>query len=241
MAVLVFVTRNYHWALKPFALQFNKYWGDEVLLVSEARPGFKLPDNFEWTRVPAYGEAIWPIQYYSNGIISQLELMDDEVVTIMMPDHWLTRPVDRDKVAAFKRYPIERPHVVKAGLKADCSIVHHGQSLETFEGLDVVRCPRGSQHCGLDGGSALALGHWHRERALQVFQPNWSPWQVETMGTERMNREHPDWFSVGTRPGLVDYQDGVRKGQTLVFLDKLNPDDRAEVKALLPGGMELYE
>ena len=239
--VLIFVTEAYHWTLQPFTLQFNKYWGDDVLVVSEKRPTFNLPDNFEWRRVPAYSEGVWPIEYYSTGIISQLKEMDDPVVTILMPDHWLTHPVNVTQVNVLKGYPIDHPDVVKAGFKADYSMVQHGELVETFAGMDIVYCPKGNQHCGLDGGTALAMGHWHRERLMALLHNNWSPWQIETLGTQHMEREQPTWYSVGTRPGLVDYQDGVRQGNPRVFLDRLNEGDREEVKALLPEGMELYE
>jgi len=238
--VLVFVTEAYHWALKPFILQFNKYWGDDVLVVSEKRPAFDLPDNFEYKRVPAFSEGVWPIRYYSTGIISQLVEMDDPVITILMPDHWLTHPVDVGQVNVLRGYLIDHPDVVKAGFKCDCSMVQHGEMVENFAGLEVVYCPRGNRHCWLDGGTAMAMGHWHRARLLALLDNNWSPWQIETLGTERMGREHPTWYSVGVRPGLVDYQDGVRRGNPLVFLDKFADEDRAEVEALLPEGMSLY-
>jgi hypothetical protein len=70
---------------------------------------------------------------------------------------------------------------------------------------------------------------------------NWSPWQIETLGTQRMLREQPTWYSVGTRPGLVDYQDGVRHGQSLVYLDKFTDEDREEIKTLLPERMKIND
>jgi hypothetical protein len=247
--VLVFVNRNYHWTLRPFAHQFNKYWGDgpeddwfRVLVVSEVKPAFDLPDNFEYKRVPAFSEGEWPVEYYSTGIASQLKEMNDQVVTILMPDHWLIEPVDVTQVNAMRGYLIDHPDVVKVGLKAQCSIIQSGVVAETFAGVDMMYCPKGNTHCQLDGGTALALGHWHRERLSQLLDSaNWSPWQIETLGTQRMLREQPTWYSVGTRPGLVDYQDGVRHGQSLVYLDKLNEQDREEVKALLPKGTNIRE
>jgi hypothetical protein len=240
--VLVFVNRDYHWTLKPFALQFNKYWGDDVLVISEAEPAFALPDNFEYRRVPAYSQGIWPIEYYSNGIFSQLQEMDDPVVTILMPDHWLTHPVDVTKINLMAGYLLDHPDVVKIGLKALCSIIQVGVVADTFAGVDMMYCPKGNTHCDLDGGTALAMGHWHRGRLSQLLDSaNWSPWQIETLGTERMRREQPTWYSVGVRPGLVDYQDGIRRGQPVVYLDKFTDEDREEIKTLLPEGMKIND
>jgi hypothetical protein len=88
--------------------------------------------------------------------------MDDQVVTILMPDHWLIEPVDVTQVNAMCGYLIDHPDVVKVGLKAQCSIIHSGVVAETFAGVDMMYCPKGNTHCQLDGGTALALGHWHR-------------------------------------------------------------------------------
>lgn len=252
MQAIVFATSAYEWALRPFAYLFNRYWGEgqEVIYVGEkTRPGVELPGNFSYMQVPCYKEGIWPWRHwFGNGVKETLRVLDDDIVAIFLPDHWITGSVRLDVVEALESYMTREGNIVRGNLTDDTSLEGHGRVVETLGDIDIIVCGD-IHHCGKEAGVALSPALWSRKLFMEILEPHWGLWGTEKLGTEKMVREHPYWKSVGSRPAALSRTNGLRDGkvreaagwgaQKVVWVEGLREEDQAVVRGMAPRGYEI--
>lgn len=244
MRHVVFGTHEYQWALRPFAYLFGKYWGPQRVLYVGDRLAGQLPDNVEFMRVPCYTEGIWPWkEWFSNGVKETLKVLEDDIVAVFLPDHWVCKPVRHDVVDAMAGYMREEGNVVRGNLTGDTSLQGHSEVVATRGDVEIIICAD-RRHCGKEAGTALSPALWNRKLFMEILEPHWGLWATEQLGTEKMHRERPGWVSVGTNPGALERVNGLRSGkrkeaaglpQKEVWLGEFAEEDGRVVRGMVPG------
>jgi len=236
MHICVVGTHQYQWALWPFAGLFYKYWGPGTVTYCGDRLEGELPDNLEFVQVPAYLMGEWPWEsWFGNGLRSYLETVDDPIVALFLPDHWICDMVHDDLVLALHDYMLEHEDVVRGNLTAGTPLDQYGELLDTWEGIEIIGVSPTHPHASLNGGMTFCPSLWNREWLIKLLEPSWDLWQCETLGTRKVAEE--GLRAVGTRPPALRRVHGLSHRQPeTVFLEGLRGEDWALVRRHLPEG-----
>ena len=236
MHIFVVGTHQYQWALWPFAALFERYWGPGTVTYCGDHLVGDLPPNLEFVQVPAYKMGEWPWQHwFGNGLRSYLETVDDPIVALFLPDHWLKDPVDAELVMALHDYMLSHDDVVRGNLTAGTALEAHGKPVGKQAGIQIIGVPPTHPHASLDGGATFCPSLWNRELLVDLLEPDWSLWDCERLGTRKMAKE--GLRAVGTRPAALRRVPGLNRSQPrLVSLDGLRGEDWVLVRRHLPDG-----
>jgi hypothetical protein len=241
METIIIGTHEYQWALHPLAHLYQRYWSNDQLLWYGDRVEGPLPDNVEFRQVPAFGEGEWPWDHhFGRGLISILQALRDDVVCILLPDHWLSAGVDRRAVHTLERY-MRTNKVLRGNLTAGTCLDQHGVVVKSYRRYDVVGCAPTDHHCSFGGGLTFCPSLWSREGLLRLLEPGWSLWESESVGTQKFARMMwvEGWTSVGIVPAPVKRCHGLsRAAPKAANLAGLAKGDREAVAAMLPDGWE---
>ena len=102
MNIIVIGTQRYNWALQPMNYLLEKYWGIEAIHWGDKDSGF-MP----FKRVPAYADGEWPWDHwFGNGLLSILDALSSEVFCLLLPDHWISQPVESKGITGMARVTI---------------------------------------------------------------------------------------------------------------------------------------
>jgi hypothetical protein len=232
MRVVVLTSDKYLPALRVFAWLFNKYWSpkQEVVVGGFTPPDFDLPANFTFHSIGHFAD--YPVDKWSNGVIKLLQELPDDVITLMLEDYWLIRPVNTEAVRIAADYAQQFGYVLRIDLTTDRLFAggpHYPSDIPDygFAGyLDLFRKPDTPYEM------SLIAGVWRKDNLLSVLVPGESPWDVEIAGTTRVN-ERKDLLVLGTRQWPVRHILGLRNGNHGDYLlDGLSSDDVTELRRL---------
>jgi len=234
MHLVVVGTHQYQWALWPFGELFRRYWGPETVTYCGDHLEGDLPDNLAFVQVPAYKLGEWPWQHwFGNGLMSYLETVDDPVVALFLPDHWIRSLVDLGAVAVLESYLLAHDDVVRGNLAGGTGLNQYGETVCTWDGVEIITVSPEHEYAGLQGGMALCPSLWSRRWLLDLLEPTWTLWQCETLGTRKMAAQ--GLRAVGTRPPALWRAAGMTRGRDKVAsLQGLRSEDWALVRARLP-------
>lgn len=227
--VLVVTSARYLWALRPFAYLFSIYWSrsQPVLVATDARPSFALPENFEYVTIGG-GEPL-PAERWSDGLIEALKsLVNETHVVLLLEDYWLVRMVDRLGVSFLVDFMAqqEQSQVLRMDLTADRQYNGHASNVGYLGHYDLVETPGTSEY-----QMSLQAGIWNVDLLLEVLRPGMSPWDVElSLSPELHNRE--DLRVLGTRQCPIRYINAFKSGQDweLQQLEMLPPAHLEEME-----------
>ncbi len=228
-AVLVVTSARYLWALRPFAYLFNIYWSDSqpVIVVSDARPDFALPPNFE-VRIIGNGKPI-PAERWTDGLIEALEWLDDTHTVIMLEDYWLVRRVDALGVSYLVNFmaQITQAAVLRMDLTADRQYNGYAKNVGYLGHYDLVETPGESEY-----QMSLQAGIWNVNLLLGLLKPGMSPWDVELQLSPLLH-DREDLRVLGTRQCPIRYINAFKSGQEfeLQQLDQLPAHHREELES----------
>lgn len=235
MRVVVLTSDKYLNALKPFSYLFNRHWGSEqpVLVAGFTPPSFGLPSNFLFHSIGRFED--YPIGKWSDALIKLLNEIDDEAITIMLEDYFITRPVDRRAVQMLYNYALQFKYVLRIDLTTDRLFAHGPRYPGDIPDygycgyLDLIRSEPTSQY-----HMSMMTGIWRRDNLLKVLISDETPWQVEMDGTRRVMVEHAhDMLVLGTRQWPVRHCLGYRGGDSSnMNLSAILPEDVAAMKEL---------
>lgn len=236
MHLSVVGTHDYQWALWPFAALFLRYWGPETVEYCGDRLDGDLPANLAFVQVPAYRMGEWPWQHwFGNGLASYLETVQDPIVGLFLPDHWIRDPVNLEAAVVLEAYLLAHDDVVRGCLAGGTALDQHGDVVCTWDGIDIVSVPPDHPHASLDGGMAFCPSLWNRRRLLNLVEPGWTLWQCEALGTRKMAQR--GLRSVGTWPPALWRAAGLSHADGKVArLEGLRGEDWALVRSHLPNG-----
>lgn len=200
MRIVVPVYNKRHWALQPFSILFNKYWGGEVDIMCYSKPSFSLPRNFNIVSVDPYD---FPRHKWVDGILIYLKSINEDTVIILLEDYWLIRPVDVSGVKALSG--IIHDDVLRVDLTADRLYAGGSKDVGYVKHYDIIEAA-GSQY-----QMSLQAGIWNRELLIEILEAlpkdKHSAWDVELEGTTIVNNNNYKVF--GTRQNLVRYINGA--------------------------------
>lgn len=239
MNIIVVGTHEYEWALQVFAHQFIRFWNNvPVTYWGDRAPQVKLPKNFTFKQVPAYAEGIWPWEHwFGNGLSSILLAIPDDLVVIFLPDHWLNAVVNKTVVRTLGEFMRENDNVLRGNLTQGTGIESYGRVVEKRWDIDILTISPADVHCGFIGGMTFAPAIWNRKLLLEILEPHWDLWQCESLGTQKMAREKPEWMSVGSRPGALSRAHGLFHGQPkTAFIGDLDDKAKEYIVSVLPAG-----
>ncbi len=207
--VLVVTSARYLWALRPFAYLFNIYWSQSqpVTVVSDARPGFALPNNFEY-HVVNDGKLL-PKERWTDGLIEALEWVDQSHVVLLLEDYWLVRMVDRLGVAYLADFMAQtgQENILRMDLTADRQYNGHAKDVGYLGQYDLVETPNDSEY-----QMSLQAGIWNVNHLLGLLEPGKSPWQVELETGDTLQAK-PQLRVLGTRQCPMRYINAFKSGK----------------------------
>lgn len=239
MKIVLLATYQYEWAVRPFAALFAKCWGKETVIWYGDRHAGPLPDNVQFRQVPCFGEGEWPWDHhFGRGLLSILCDVEDDIIALFLPDHWLTGPVDVRKVRDLAHYMGKEGNILRGNLTVGTALDAHGVPYAKYRGLDIITTSPTDPHASLDGGLTFCPSLWNVELLGRMIEPHWRLWDCEILGTRTMARHHwPGIVSVGTRPALLQRAHGMSQHVPMkVNLTGLCREDADIVRKYLPEG-----
>lgn len=202
MRIVVPVYNKRHWALQPFSILFNKYWGDNVDIMCYSKPNFSLPKNFNIVSVDPYD---FPRDKWVDGLLIYLNEIEDDTVTILLEDYWLIRPVDIYGINALSG--IIKDDILRVDLTTDRLYAGGMKDVGYVNHYDIIEAV-GSQY-----QMSLQAGIWNRKLLIQILEAlpkdRHSAWDVELEGTIIVNNNSNNYRVFGTRQNLVRYINGA--------------------------------
>lgn len=230
--VIVLTSDKYLNAVNVFQYLFNKHWDSEqkVLVGGFTPPTFELEKNFEFHSIGKFAD--YPIGKWSDGLISLLESIEDDVIVFMLEDYWLVRDVNTQAVQMCVDYARQFKYVLRIDLTTDRLFAGGPQYPNDIPDyghlgyLDLIKSDPASPY-----NMSLMCAVWRKDQLLKILVPNESPWDIEIAGTARLSWKDNRMLVLGTRQWLVRHTLGLRGGDlaTLTF-DGLDEDDKAECK-----------
>ncbi len=204
--VFVFTSDKRNWLLQGFARQWQKYAPPDtnVVVVGFKPPEFSLPANFSFYSLGDM--ANFPVEKWSNALITFLEECAYEFVPIFLEDYWLMRPVPTRALTVCTAFAAGmnalRVDLTTDRLYSGATLTDKGSvgSLDFFE----------SGHSPYQ--LSLQASVWHRDQLLSLLVPGETPWQVEINGNQRLEKQ-PHFHVYGTRQWPFRYQIMVNKGE----------------------------
>ena len=151
MRIVVPVYNKRHWALQPFSILFNKYWGGPVDIMCYSIPALKLPGNFNLVSVDPMD---FPRDKWADGMLLYLKNIEDDAVVILLEDYWLVRSVDVGRVSVLSR--VVNNDVIRIDLTTDRLYASGMKDVGYVGRYDIIEA-KGSQY-------QSSLQGWHLEQ-----------------------------------------------------------------------------
>ena len=200
MRIVVPVYNKRHWALQPFSILFNQYWGGPVDVMCYSIPQIRLPSNFHIVSVDPID---FPCDKWVDGMLIYLKNITDDTVIIMLEDYWLIRKVDTSAVAKLSN--IIEDNILRVDLTTDRLYAAGMKDVGYVGHYDIIEA-KSSQY-----QMSLQAGIWNRKLLIEVLEAlppkNHSAWDVELDGTNIVNGGNYRVF--GTRQYPVRYINGA--------------------------------
>lgn len=226
MKIACFTNDKALWAIWPFMLQFNKYWGKNQLvdIVGFNKPSFDLEDNFQFISLADYN---YPVSKWTTALIEYLELISDKQLIIFLEDYWLKEPVNLVCVKSMWEYAQTEDNLFRLDLTADRRQHKTAFKYHEYNGFDIIRTLQPTPY-----QMSYQCGIFNKENLLKVLVPNETAWQSEIEGSKRV----PDCMLVlGTNQYPVHYVPTLRSHRKgLQHFDRFTEEDRIEIMRFVP-------
>lgn len=236
--VLCMVSDKHLWALRPFIVQFQKYWGSynqqPVIVAGYTAPDYALPPNFRFISLGKFED--YPANKYSDSLIKALQALNSSHVILMLEDFWLTRPVHYELVTQLStlcKAPLFSD-VIRLDLTSDRMYARPMQEIGSFGYVDLFVTPAPSQY-----RVSFQASIYNTALLLQLLIPGESPWDIEMQGTSRLDsmnvrvlgtRQPPLRYFIACQRGQLNWQE-EKTWQAPASL--LTPEDKNIIRALL--------
>lgn len=232
MTVPIYLTTSdrYLPALLPFAHQLNKYWQPPppVIVGGFTPPDFELPPNWKFLTIGSQDQ--YPIKKWTNAVKKMIQSLNDRLFILMLEDYWITGPVDVEAIAAVEELCRIDDKLLRMDLTLDRakSGEHNHRHYGNIGPLELIQSnPSSPYHL------SLMTAIWRKNLFLSVLQDDWSPWDVEIIGTLQVQKNFPGLRVLGTTARLVPHTLAFRGGSTnRLILDELDPQDVDELRDL---------
>lgn len=225
LPIYVLTSDKYLHALRGFAYLFNKYWSPDqpVTIFGFTNPDFPLPDNIKFRSLGKFED--YPADRWSNALIRMMDLIPDELFTLMLEDYWLYQPVRLDVVGSLYDYASRHYDVVRMDLTADRLYAGGMRDWTKYQEVHIIKSDPFEQY-----HMSLQTAIWRKSLLQRVIIPNESPWQVELIGNTRLASLSDRMLVLGSREAPVRYDIVCQKGNPHEYLfDRLSEEDKREL------------
>lgn len=214
-------------ALLPMAHLMEKYWPQHpnIEVIGFTPPPFKLP--YSWTFHSMGNQEDYPFGKWTNAVGDFIASRPEEVFVLMLEDMWPIRKVDREAIQILVDYMHQFEYVARIDLTGDRLYAMGMKDYAPVNRLDLIQSMPGSPyHC------SLMAGLWRKQAALEVFQRDWSPHDVELQGTPKLSFMGK-WLVLGTRQWPLRHTLAFRaQDSSKLLLDQLDKADIDEMRSL---------
>jgi len=237
---VVFVTRQYHWLVKPLEVMVEKYLNIPLTYLSD-RPietKHKVIEAFPLD-CKLYAE---PVGAKVKAALSQITAPN---LLFFFADFIPQEPVDMEKLNALSDFMVENPNVARANLwnavqeqiKSHCA-ESTDRLMETVGEMKIIKI---ATSMGQIGSTSLMPAIWSKQFIIEFMGDDWQLDHIEVPGQKRFE-EQSKWFSIGTHPGLLQiahlcYTRDLKK----VHLTQLKEEDRPIFRAHIPPDFSVEE
>jgi len=232
--IVLLGTQEYNWMLPPFEYFFRKYWGDDLITYVTDKVVL-LPPNWYCLQVPAYTEGKWDWgNYFNNGLMSIFEYFEDELLIILLLDHWFNQSVNIILINYLVEYMLEHPNIIRGNLTAGTCLDSYGEKIDEYKGLEIITVGSAHQHCSFGGGITFCPSIFNRKRMLELLNGlSFSFHRTESEGTKMM-RLKPHLYTVGTRQPILYRTHALhhcRHG--VISCEGLSSEDKQHIRRLV--------
>lgn len=194
------------WAVQPQLYLIEKYWKWHGLITigGYTRPEFSLPAGVEFVSIGKFAD--YPINFWTNGLINLLNMVEDEVILFMMDDYWLFRDVDDRALRLMTDYMLTHIEVKRFCCCTDRlgakGITDYGR----LGHLDVIKSDPASPY-----HFSYQASLWQRRDLLNILYPGETPWQSEMHGDAILQQQEA--LVLGTRQAPMRYTIALQRGK----------------------------
>ncbi len=235
--MIPFVTRHYHWLVKPLLYMYGKYFDVPFTFFSD-RPinGYNV--------IEAFPRDMYIYKKPCGSLIKDaLRQIDKPIVAIILVDEFPIHSVDMDKFQLLVQYMIDDTRVARGNLSTSPQwhIQHCNDVLCTYPELSIVKIPSDHPHIGQIGSSSLnSPSLWRRDFLLEFIQDDWQFDNIEVPGCN-IFAEQNKWYSIGTISAIVDVCAlCYTRDPTEVWLSHIPcAEDREYISRFVPEGFKI--
>ncbi len=162
MRVVIFITPDFEWELKPFKWLLNKYWPNQKIeLIDFTNEG----DN------------------YSSALVRYAKSIRDNYFIKVDADHWLINNVDIKAVKGVHNYMAKNKDIIRIQLGSWSG--HTNTAIRIpHKGMEFGECAEDKRDCVLTINMTPAI--WNRKELIKLYEgESWNMWQCETEASKK--------------------------------------------------------
>jgi hypothetical protein len=247
---IVFVTRHYHFLVKPFISLCDKYFDIPLTFFSD-RPILDIDKRHKVMQVFPYNCALYR-ESCCNYIRRGLEQIQTPLISIQLIDQLLQRNVNKSQIAILEKFMLKN-HIARGNLCVDFQnqinnimIQDPKTILYQEDDISIVYISPFNPHIGTVGATHLMPALWNKQFLLEFMEDKWSFDAIEMPGAKKFTQQTKDnknkWRSVGTNPAQFTTAHLIYTRDTnLVELTQLKPEDRPLVQPYIPNSLRVKE
>lgn len=232
MKILLFVTQEYERLLPPFFYLFEKYFGDnEVILVIDKPLTIKLQHRIKKFVVPGYDQEKWNFRInFGDGMLKAMNHYGESHYIVLFPDHWLYQSSNLKDLKSLIEYCKVDKNVVRGNITANKCVQSHGIFLDTYKNLNILRGNLDISSCMFEAGISFHPSIFSTYHCNELISTNWSLWQCESLGTYAL--KDYDGYAITTTENIV-FHDHVcsqqRDRNVIIDTNKFSKNDIDEI------------
>lgn len=227
----VMTNDNHLWLVKPFLELAKIYWpGQHFHIIGFNPPHWAMPDNGDFISID---DQNWPSNKWSNQLLSLLDYIRQQHFILMLEDFWINAPVNVQAIESLYELASKQSNVLRIDLSQDRQYNAPHVTCQVWQGTKIIETYHNSPY-----QMSLQAGIWNRELLRTAVLPDWSPWDVEIIGTQRQNALSGKGGRVlGTTINPLPYIPVVRKNRPgLISLDRFDENVREQLQVWVRQG-----
>ncbi len=179
--ILIPITADFQWELKPFYTLFKKFWGDaQITVLSDRDP--QIPElRFVKTKVPIdVRRADWSGTFTNNLLAYLKNDCATEFLIIMMADYWIADKVNLVALQSAVDYMASHRNVIRLQI-SNGMVVGNDDCIDNCGDAKIYNPPvflRGS----------LIPGLWSKQQLIKHLPKNLSMWGMEIELSKIINK-----------------------------------------------------
>lgn len=232
LTIIVPVWGELRWLLSPCLLSLKNHWPGlvkEHLIVLADEP-IELPLPADCLVYPEIN------QDFSGALKNSLIEIENRIVFFICVDYFFLGPLDSAALRRVAKYINLKPNIFRGNIKDEPALIEHHKFIESWAGIDFVKCDKW-EHCSLiDAGLSPAL--FKKDLLIELLRPNWNLQETETQLIQMIHKT--EFYGVGTIPALGRCEEIHRSSvndKNYWHLDLLEPDDKELIRQYQPNNI----